>query len=820
MAEADNFMKPSTLVPLATLFAALPAISAAQYSLEQLWTIPPDSRAYLTSTGSAQRGLAYNRNTGHLLLVNRATDFTIHVLNAADGEDLGLILDTSALVGGGNSSFLLNLVGVADDGSIYAANLSNSTTAPHVNIYRWESETAPQTLVFSGDPVPGNIQRWGDTLDVRGGGTITELLMGSRGNIAVIFNIDNGPTFVPRVITTETLPGSFGYGVSYGAGNTFWGTAGASTGGPLHLYDYNLVPARTVQSFPDPIVPGGLTVFDVDPTRHLLVGLVFGTPDRVDLYDVSSTASAPVLQDSEVFPSDNANGVFAGSVQISGDRLFVLNNNNGIVAYEIKTAPALAPEIIVEPVDQLLPTGSKATFSIAVKGATPLTYQWFKNNNPLAGQTSSTLTITSVGSADVGEYKVTVSNAVGSDTSAVANLNLTDPPPESPVIPLWNIAAGTRPYISNTGSSQRGMAYNHVTDHVLVPNRAGGLSIPILSGQTGEETGSTLATTGISGGSVSLTQMAVADDGVIYGCNLVTSSGLTSFRIYRWATEQAEPTVAFADLSAVSPQRWGDSFDVRGSGNSTQILLGAGVGNGAGDGTVVALLTTENGVDFSATQLTTDTPPLSFAHGVSFGQDNTFWATSQGGALYHMRFDLQAGTASTVHSYTAPVPLTLTALDVVPFVLGGDILIPDTFLVAGISVATPDQFLIFKVNTQEKTAAQIGEFAFPTDVANSTGTGAVEIGNNRLMAYDTNNGLMMFRYRDVFEPPASLSISRSGQQITISWAAPSTAQLQSTTELGSASNWQNVTTPPTQSGNTLSVQLEATGTTRFFRLVK
>ena len=51
------------------------------------------------------------------------------------------------------------------------------------------------------------------------------------------------------------------------------------------------------------------------------------------------------------------------------------------------------PVILQQPVDQCLPVGSTATFSVLASNVD--NYQWYKNNNALDGQTNNSLTIAS-----------------------------------------------------------------------------------------------------------------------------------------------------------------------------------------------------------------------------------------------------------------------------------------------------------------------------------------------------------------------------------------------------------------------------------------
>jgi hypothetical protein len=69
-----------------------------------------------------------------------------------------------------------------------------------------------------------------------------------------------------------------------------------------------------------------------------------------------------------------------------------------------------------------------ATFTVVASSGTTMTYQWYKDGNPVDGATSAIYTILSVTPSDQGRYYVKVSNAYGSVKSANANLNVLSAP--------------------------------------------------------------------------------------------------------------------------------------------------------------------------------------------------------------------------------------------------------------------------------------------------------------------------------------------------------------------------------------------------------
>jgi len=71
------------------------------------------------------------------------------------------------------------------------------------------------------------------------------------------------------------------------------------------------------------------------PETGLLAGIEIATPDNLKIYDLSNPDQAPALIIEKLFPTDNANGNNVGAVSFGPNRLFALNTNNGLLAFEL-----------------------------------------------------------------------------------------------------------------------------------------------------------------------------------------------------------------------------------------------------------------------------------------------------------------------------------------------------------------------------------------------------------------------------------------------------------------------------------------------------
>src|SRR6266850_2812372 len=83
-----------------------------------------------------------------------------------------------------------------------------------------------------------------------------------------------------------------------------------------------------------------------------------------------------------------------------------------------------AHSITLQPQSQSVGFGSNASFIVAASGFSTLSYQWKFNNSAISGATTTALTLTNVQPSAAGTYTVTVTNKLGSATSADAILTV------------------------------------------------------------------------------------------------------------------------------------------------------------------------------------------------------------------------------------------------------------------------------------------------------------------------------------------------------------------------------------------------------------
>lgn len=172
----------------------------------------------------------------------------------------------------------------------------------------------------------------------------------------------------------------------------------------------------------------------------LLARLTNGLPDLSTL-STNTTGLGSVARSVAFDAADNVYMVSGGA-----DRLRVFSLGLGSVAVTSNdttttngsfqfTSTLSSPTIVSQPQSQTVATNANAVFTVGAAGATPLSYRWLLggtalvDNSQVVGAQSNILTLKNVTVANAGSYRVIISNAVGSVTSAVATLTVTTSQP-------------------------------------------------------------------------------------------------------------------------------------------------------------------------------------------------------------------------------------------------------------------------------------------------------------------------------------------------------------------------------------------------------
>ena len=165
-----------------------------------------------------------------------------------------------------------------------------------------------------------------------------------------------------------------------------------------------------------------LSVVDQDTGEELLEETVI--QGDITSYDFSGKLTPGGTYDVELEHVKIASSTTAGTGPFAGKLGYALYNSNTRFTLVAPDESATAPAISQQPISQLPAAGTHVTLTVGTGGEDhTLTYQWFKDDEEIPGQTGNSLSIKNYSNAaDGGTYTVEVTNAEGTATSNPATL--------------------------------------------------------------------------------------------------------------------------------------------------------------------------------------------------------------------------------------------------------------------------------------------------------------------------------------------------------------------------------------------------------------
>ncbi len=173
---------------------------------------------------------------------------------------------------------------------------------------------------------------------------------------------------------------------------------------------------------------------DVSPSISVQPSSMVVTSGSSASFSVTATGTAPLSyqwrKNSTAISGATSSILSIGSVASidAGTYDVVVTNAAGSVTSNAATLIVNVPIAITgHPTGSSVNPGASKTFSVTATGTTPITYQWSKDGSPIAGASSSSLTLSGISSLDAGSYSVVVSNSISSATSNAAVLTVNAP---------------------------------------------------------------------------------------------------------------------------------------------------------------------------------------------------------------------------------------------------------------------------------------------------------------------------------------------------------------------------------------------------------
>jgi hypothetical protein len=321
------------------------------------------------------------------------------------------------------------LITVSEGRWVNHSGTAGQVEAANKTVHLTQKETEDVSLALPGGPYPANLAA---PLFVRLEYSFSMLPSGSQGAYFAHFK-EGISTFRGRLFasTNGAAPGAFRLGVSAGANQaSAWWPEDLNLGST-----YTLVLAYTPA--------------DATTTLWLNPG-----PDPSPGVRSTDTASATKIS-AFALRQALSSGQGMGAIDIT--RLVIGTQWLDVVSPappEPESEPESEPWTITEhPSSVTVQEGEAAVLRIVVDAATPVSFQWEKDGQPIAGATSDALFLVPVKGTDAGSYRVVVSDARKRLTSEPAWLKVLPasppPPPSGPTIltsrvaDLLNVDPGT-----------------------------------------------------------------------------------------------------------------------------------------------------------------------------------------------------------------------------------------------------------------------------------------------------------------------------------------------------------------------------------------
>ena len=327
-----------------------------------------------------------------------------------------------AIAGATSSSYSINPVSLADEGSYTVAITNSAGTALSNAAYLTVSSAAVAPSITSQPAAAAAIVGGNATFSVTATGTSPFSYQWRKDGVAI--SGANGSSLSLSSVTLSEV-GTYSVVVSNTAGSA------TSLGAYFTVSNSATAPAITTQPVGQNVPEGTTVSFTVSATGTNPMTYQW----RKDGSAIAgATLDALTLQAVSPFDSGSYSVVItnaAGSATSNGAYLHVSQSTS-------------APTITSQPVSATVAVGASASFSVAATGSGTLSYQWRKGGAAIAGAASPTLSIPSAQTFDAATYTVLVSNSAGSVVSPGATLTVQSTPTSPTTARLGNISSRAR----------------------------------------------------------------------------------------------------------------------------------------------------------------------------------------------------------------------------------------------------------------------------------------------------------------------------------------------------------------------------------------
>ena len=311
-----------------------------------------------------------------------------------------------------------------------------------------------------------------------------------------------------------------------------------------------------------------------------------------------------------------------------------------------------APTITLQPVSETVVSPAAATFSVAAKGTSPLSYQWSANGVAIGGATSSSYTTAATSSSNNGTlYTVKVSNVAGSVTSSAAMLTVNSAPAITLQPVSQTVVSPHTATFSVTATGTAPLSYQWFVDGAAI---GGATSSSFTTAATTSSNNGALYTVTVTNATGTVTSA---------GATLTVNSAPTITVQPMSATVNAPATATFSVVATGTTPlgyQWLANGVAIGGATASSFTTAATTSSNNGTVYTVMVSNASGSVTSSAATLTVNSSPTitvqPVSQTVSAGQTASFSVMATGTAplSYQWFTDGTAISGATASTYTTP----------------------------------------------------------------------------------------------------------------------------------------------------------------------
>lgn len=385
----------------------------------------------ITRTGSVSYAVGYsdphfNASTLSLADIAIQKTGTANGIAVIGGSGANRIISITGITGNGTLGFSLS-PGTAND---LAGNLAPAAGPSAV----FTVDNTPPKLTsvhLASDNPDASLARAGDhlTLSFTANEDIRPPVVILAGQNAAVQNILGNQWAATTTVTPGTPEGAAAFNISYSdlAGNPGGGVTAATDGSGVVV---DLTPP-TLTSVSFTSANGNPLYVKIGDT----VTLAFLTSEPIHTPTVNIAGQNAALENGsgnhwtatltlEAGAAQGPAAVFIHFSDLAGNEGQSVTGTSDASSVVIDN---IRPKITLAPQSATVNPGERAVFTAAAESLSPVSYQWFKDNQPIQGAVYPTLELESAQEIDEGSYAVAITNVAGASRSDAVALMVNDP---------------------------------------------------------------------------------------------------------------------------------------------------------------------------------------------------------------------------------------------------------------------------------------------------------------------------------------------------------------------------------------------------------